>query len=221
MRRALFPILFGIFGCATLIALGVWQAQRLTWKESMLAQIEARIYDAPMALPATPDAERDEYQPVQITGDIQPGETLTLIGVTGQSPKFRLIVPVLVDGRRLMADLGAIPEVAKNTPRDLGPVTITGNLQWPDETTSWTPDPSGGVWYARDVDAMAAALQTEPVLIVARAHDRPDLQAEPIPVSTANIPNDHLGYAITWFGLAAVWAVMSLLLIRRTLRSAS
>lgn len=219
MRRVTFPILLGLVGCAILIWLGVWQTQRLAWKEAMLARIEARIYDAPQPVPVAPDAARDEYQPVQVQGDIRAGEVLVLKGVTGQSPKYRLIVPLQVDDRRIMADLGAIPEVDKDAARAQGPVTITGNLHWPDELSNWTPAPTDGIWYARDVPAMAEALQTEPVLIVARSHDRPDLNADPIPVSTANIPNDHLGYAITWFGLAAVWALMSLILIRRTLRS--
>ena len=33
-----------------------------------------------------------------------------------------------------------------------------------------------------------------------------------------NIPNDHLEYAITWFGLAAVWAVMTGYLLWRIKR---
>jgi surfeit locus 1 family protein len=31
----------------------------------------------------------------------------------------------------------------------------------------------------------------------------------PLPIDTSDIPNDHLGYAITWFSLAFVWAIMS------------
>ncbi len=57
---------------------------------------------------------------------------------------------------------------------------------------------------------MAAALDTEPVLIVAREADRRRGRA-PLPVDTAGIPNDHLQYAITWFALAVVWAGMTLL----------
>ena len=55
-------------------------------------------------------------------------------------------------------------------------------------------------------------------LRVARGVEGADLGAQPIPVDTSGVPNDHYEYAITWFGLAAVWAVMSLVLIARVRR---
>jgi surfeit locus 1 family protein len=63
---------------------------------------------------------------------------------------------------------------------------------------------------------MAAALGTEPVMIVVETSDDP---AAPLPQPvTPNLPNDHLGYAITWFGLAAVWAGMTGWLLWRLAR---
>lgn len=220
MRRVIFPILFGLVGCAVLISLGVWQVQRLAWKQDVLTRIDARIHDVPAPVPATPDEERDEYQPVEVTGIIGGAELHVLHAQSGTSPAYRLIVPLDLGSRRVMADLGTIPGTARDTMRQAGPITITGNLHWPDEVSSWTPAPDGQLWFARDVEPMAAALQTEPVLIVARSHNRPDLATSPVPVDSSGIPNDHLGYAITWFGLAFVWVLMSLLLIRRTLRNA-
>ena len=61
---------------------------------------------------------------------------------------------------------------------------------------------------------MAAALGTEPVLVVAASETGPGVT--PLPVDTSGIPNNHLGYAVQWFGLALVWLAMSLL--RRTAR---
>ena len=63
---------------------------------------------------------------------------------------------------------------------------------------------------------MAEALGTEPVMLVAAASDDPDAPM-PLPVGV-NIPNDHLQYAITWFGLAVVWAVMTGYLLWRIKR---
>jgi surfeit locus 1 family protein len=65
---------------------------------------------------------------------------------------------------------------------------------------------------------MAGALGTEPVLIVARAVAPPDPQVTPRPVDGAGIPNDHLGYAVTWFLLAVVWLGMTGLLAWRIWR---
>ncbi|MBE0554514.1 MAG: SURF1 family protein, partial [Rhodobacteraceae bacterium] len=83
------------------------------------------------------------------------------------------------------------------------------NLHWPQDADSFTPppDPRTGLWFARDVAAMAAKLGTEPVLIVARGPTGDGIT--PMPVDSSAIPNDHWGYAITWFSLAAVWAVMT------------
>ena len=58
---------------------------------------------------------------------------------------------------------------------------------------------------------MAAALNTEPLLIVARETSLKSAIV-PLPVDTAAIPNDHLAYAITWFLLAFVWSGMTVLL---------
>jgi surfeit locus 1 family protein len=56
------------------------------------------------------------------------------------------------------------------------------------------------------------------VLVVARDIEGAELGTLPMPVDTAGVPNDHREYAITWFGLAIVWAVMSLLLVARVRR---
>ena len=63
---------------------------------------------------------------------------------------------------------------------------------------------------------MAAKLNAEPTLIVAREPTGDGIT--PVPVNTSSIPNDHWGYAITWFSLALVWAVMTLVLVWRIRR---
>ena len=76
------------------------------------------------------------------------------------------------------------------------------------------------IWFARDVDAMAAALNTKPILIVAREVSFHDGDVTPFPVDTTRIPNDHLQYAITWFSLAAIWLAMTFYFVqRRVIRS--
>ena len=96
-------------------------------------------------------------------------------------------------------------------------LAVTGNLHWPDEVDSFTPDPDfeAGLVFARDVPVLAEALGTEPILIVARDVSGTDLRATPMPVTSAGIPNNHLGYAVQWFGLALVWAGMTAFLIWR------
>lgn len=213
------PLLFGLVGAAILVGLGVWQVQRLAWKEAILAQIDARIADAPLPLPTTPDPVADLYLPVTVTGRFAGPEIEVLASVKDRGPGTRIIAAYeTTEGRRILIDRGFVPEALRGQPRDAVDVPVTGNLHWPDEVDSFTPAPdaASGLWFARDVPAMAQALQTEPTLIVARSSTRDGI--EPFPVDSSAIPNNHLTYALTWFSLAVVWLGMTGLLLWRIRR---
>ncbi|MEM6939605.1 MAG: SURF1 family protein [Pseudomonadota bacterium] len=217
MNRALFLILVGLGGAAILVALGVWQLQRLAWKEGVLADINARIGAAPVAVPASPDTAADNYLPVAIEGDFS-GDTLrVLVSQKDIGAGYRLITAFEGEGRRVLVDRGFLPTDLPVPAHSSAGLSITGNLQWPQETDSFTPAPDtqGNIWFARDVVAMARALSTEPLLIVANEITPPEPNVTPLPVDTSRIPNNHLQYAITWFSLAAIWLVMSLLFLLR------
>lgn len=221
MRRIIVPLIFGLGGCAVLIALGLWQLRRLDWKEGVLAEIESRIHAAPAALSTldlTKSPEDLRYTPVTITGHTTDKELLVLTSRQGDGPGFRVISAFIThDDHAVMIDRGYIPETDRAAPRPPVEMTVTGNLHWPQETDSYTPVPdvAKGLWYARDVPAMAKALATEPLLVIAQ-EVTPDAQGVlPLPIDTAGIPNDHLEYAITWFSLAAVWAGMTVFLLWR------
>ncbi|MFZ9948374.1 MAG: SURF1 family protein [Gemmobacter sp.] len=222
MVRLIGAIVIGVAGCAVLVALGIWQVQRLEWKGRILSDIAARIEAAPAPLPARPDAEADRYLPVAVEGAFDGAALAILISVKGEGPGFRLVAAFeTAQGRRVLVDRGFIPEALRAaTPPATGPARIEGNLHWPDEVDSYTPPPDAarGIWFARDLPAMAEALGTEPVLIVARRAEPADAAVRPLPLDTATIPNNHLQYAITWFSLAAVWAGMTALFVWRIRR---
>ena len=68
MRRYIFPVMLGLAGCVVLISLGVWQMQRLDWKQGILNEIEARIAAEPVALSEAPNELYDEYRAVRLSG---------------------------------------------------------------------------------------------------------------------------------------------------------
>ena len=216
MRRYAFPVLMGIVGVAILMSLGFWQMRRMEEKRVYLDEIEARISNAPIPLPAAPEEARDKFQAVVAEGTFT-GEYLeVLAGQKGASPGVMVIEAfALPDGRRIMVQRGFIEEEARKAPRPPHEAKVEGNLHWPDDTNSFTPPPDEktGLWFARDVPAMAAKLKTEPTLIVAREPTGDGIA--PMPVDTSGIPNDHWGYAIQWFLLAATWAGMTLFLLWR------
>ncbi len=209
-RRLILPLLFGILGTAILVALGTWQLQRLGWKEAVIARIEARLASDPVPVPADANAGEHQYLRVRAEGEIAPGELHVYTSHPPHGVGYRVIAPlVLRDGRRILLDRGFAPIDAKDTTRPIGPVEVEGVLHWPQEVDRFTADPDldENIWFARDPEAMAAALDAESVLLVVAESS---IEGGPIlmPV-TVNIPNRHLEYVVTWYGLALVWAGMT------------
>lgn len=217
MRRFLFLLIFGIVGVAILVSLGSWQVRRLAWKQGVLAEIEARIAADPVPLPADPDPERDRYLAARITGTLEPGELHLLVSTRDYGAGYRIISPFVTEGgRRILIDRGFVPTEAKDQPRETGAMAVAGNLHWPEEVDSFTPEPEPdkNIWFAREVPVLAEALDTEPVLLIARSQTDP--RVLPLPVTPVGIPNDHLQYAVTWYGLALIWALMTFYFLWRT-----
>ncbi|MDV4143799.1 SURF1 family protein [Shimia sp. FJ5] len=218
MSRLILPLVFGIVGTAILVSLGNWQVRRLAEKEAYLAAIEARINDAPVAVPAMPDPEADRFLPVTTTGTMTNDELHVLVSTKELGAGYRIISAFETEtGRRLMIDRGFVAIEDKETSRVTGPMTIGGNLHWPEEIDSFTPenDVAGNIWFSRDVPTMAAALNAEPILVILRQSSVETPTLTPLPVDTSGIPNDHLEYIVTWYGLAIVWVFMTLYYLLR------
>ncbi len=218
MRRTLFAIIVGLGGSAILISLGIWQVQRLAWKEDLLARIEEQISGRPVNLGAAVAPEFQRYAPVTLEGAFADGHLRMLASRKTIGPVYRIIRPFESAALgRVLVDTGWQPDGQNTNSVSKDRVTLVGNLDAPNEADSFTPDPDIGrnIWFARDVQAMADALDTEPVLVVLRTAPDIDLGVTPWPVDTVGIPNDHLQYAITWFSLAAVWLWMSVFFLRR------
>ena len=218
-RAFIFPIILGVVGAAILCALGVWQLQRLEWKEGILQEMEARLAADIVEIPANPTYETDNYRKVEVSGNLSGDELHVLTSRQPTGPGFRVIRKLeTLDGRDILVDLGYVPETEKKARRQDGAIIVLGNLIWPDEKDWFTPlpNPDKNIWFAREVERMADALGTLPIMVAAR-ETVPETEMIPMPV-TLNIKNDHLEYAITWFGLMAVWILMTLYLLLRIKR---
>ncbi|MBI1170671.1 SURF1 family protein [bacterium] len=216
MRRMIGPLLVGVIGVAILIGLGIWQLERLKWKEAKLAAINAMLVDAPVALPVAPTPEADRYRGVAVAGRFTGEVLFKLDSLQDQGPGRRVIAVLQTpEGRRVLVDRGIWLDGSTAEPKAAHDAAVVGNLDWPQEADSFTPAPDAktGLWFARDVPAMAKALGTEPVLVVARQSTGDGII--PMPLDTSAIPNDHWQYAMTWFSLALVWFVMTVFLLWR------
>ena len=219
LRRMIIPALFGLAGTAVLVNLGLWQLSRADEKAALIAGMEARIFESPVRLPNAFDPENDRYLPVTVAGRFLPDFTFAMAAQKARGPGFHLIsVLETEDGRRVMVDRGFLPEAdAKSLTPDSANVQIEGNLHWPRDGDRFTPEYDAGLnlFFARNVDQMAAVLSTEPVLVVMRDSDEQTPPATPVPVYQVNIPDNHLGYAVQWFLMALAWVGMTVFFLWR------
>lgn len=220
-----FPWLVTILGLAAfavLIALGTWQVQRLHWKEGLLATIDARIHSEPRPLAEIEalyaSAGDADYRPVTATGTFRhDGERHFLATWKGKAGFFVYTPLELADGRFVLVNRGFVPYDLKDPAGRAegqveGEVTVTGLARnpLPQKPSSLVPDndPAKNVFYWKDRDAMAASAglpaQAEIVPVFIDAGDAPNPGGFPVGgVTLIDLPNSHLQYAITWYGLAA------------------
>ncbi len=205
-----------------LLALGTWQVQRLHWKEALIATISERTHAAPLPLA---DIEARfasgvgvDYWPVMAQGEfLHEGERHFLATHAGQSG-FYIYTPFrLADGRIVFVNRGFAPydlkEASKRSAGQVaGPVSISGLARDPlAEKPSWVVpdnDPDANVFYWKDIKAMAATAglpESADVLpFFMEAGDAPNPGGWPVGgVTIVELPNSHLQYAFTWYGLAA------------------
>jgi surfeit locus 1 family protein len=187
-----------------LVFLGTWQVQRLQWKNDLLARIATS--EAASAAPL-----RDPPEPlskVRVTGRFDHAHEGTLgVEVRGRVLGTHLVTPLLREGAPpVLVDRGWVP-VERNAPvaRPEGEVTVEGWIRPGDRPGifSATDDPAGRRFYTFDPPAIGAALglpEVAPYGLVALGQGSGAL---PDPARTLPRPtNNHLGYAITWYGLA-------------------
>jgi surfeit locus 1 family protein len=206
-----------------LCALGGWQLQRLAWKSLVLAQIEAsrsaplRPLDQVLAEPGSGEFRRVVLDCPGALLDRQLELYALLDGQAGR----RLIAACPTASGSILVDQGFVPEGTTDRPAVAsGTIRIEGILRSPDQPGRFNPAaPRNGLWYGRDIEAMARALgaaRPAPVFLFASTSTRPGWPAlDPAPVP-AQITNRHLEYALTWFGLAgALAAIYAAMLWRR------
>ena len=220
LRKILFPLILGVAGCGVLISLGLWQVERLAWKEDVLVGISARLAAAPVPLTTEVSESTNEYTRVTVSGTPTGEELHVLVSGTEAGTGYRVISKMQTPLGAVLVDQGLLALENKAAAPMIAPMEITGTLIWPDDQNSSTPDPdiAANIWFARNVDTMSVALDTLPLMIVSTTSTPADPRLTALPVNTATIKNDHFEYAVTWFLLALVWAIMSFYLILRTTR---
>lgn len=220
MRRSFWvSLVLIICGAALLLWLGFWQVDRLGQKKALLAALDARITQSPSALPPKPEPVRDRYQPVILEGRFLDKHLRVLASRKDEGAVHRYIQAFETSaGQLLLMDRGYAP-AEKNVHLKAQNAVVIGHLHWPQEVDMFTPEPQAdGLWYARDADAMAKVLGTDPVMVVAKSVAPSHQEISEWEIDTSEIPNDHLNYAFTWFSLAGIWLIMGGAFLRQSYR---
>jgi len=212
---------------AVLISLGTWQVKRLYWKENLLASIEQRSHAEPADVSAIEAAigagEAIDYRTARASGQYLNDKERHFFATFDGRSGFYVYTPLeLSDGRYLFVNRGFVPydrKEASTRPQSLiaGDQQITGlaRAKLTEKPSSMVPenDEAGNIFYWKDLDRMAASvgLPEDKVLPFFL-----DADSTPVPgslpmggVTFINLPNSHLQYAITWYGLALALAGVS------------
>lgn len=209
-----------------LCALGLWQVQRLAWKTDLIARVEARLAEAPAAAPGPADwpalsEPSDEYRRLSVTGSYAQDRDTLVKAVTTRGPGFWVMTPLVTpQGWTLLINRGFVPETARAAvpPPPPGDVTLTGlmRLSQPGGGFLRKNKPQTGRWFSRDTAAIADARDLGPVApYFIDAEARADAGLPIGGLTVVSFRNSHLGYALTWFSLAALWAGWLIWLWRR------
>lgn len=211
---------------AGFISLGVWQVQRLAWKEALLARVAQHVQAAPVPAPGPAvwphlQREADEYRRLSVTGRfVHERETLVRASTVLGSGYWVLTPMQTNQGFWVLVNRGFVPtemsaRAARQTPEPVGEQTVVGllRLSEPGGSVLQKNDAAHGRWYSRDVPAIAAAQglavqAVAPYFIDAAAPEGAgaDTSWPRRGLTVLQFSNNHLVYALTWFALAAMTA---------------
>ena len=232
----LMPSVATVIALAILLSLGTWQLKRKAWKEGIVAKIAERVTAKPVSFedlsPAALAGADIEYLHVTVTGRLHHDKEHYLYAPGQSGLAWQVLTPLEWKKDEIVwVNRGQVPD-ARRAPETriqgqvAGAVTITGLVRRP-HAGSFTPpnDLKRNIWHFADPGELTRAsfaglsVNPAPVIIEADASATPPDGLPAGGVTRLSIPNRHLEYAVTWFGLAATLIGVFLVFVRTRLRS--
>lgn len=226
-RWSLFAL--SLIATLTFFSLGMWQVKRRAWKLALIESVDERVHAPPVPPPATThwaaiNARDDAYRHVTIHGRFLANRDTLVQALTDKGAGFWVMTPLMADqGFTVLINRGfVLPEWRMGSARASmlpdGETTVTGLLRLTEPHGSFlrANQPANDRWYSRDVEAIARARglgRVAPYFIDADATPRPGGWPRG-GLTVVSFPNNHLFYALTWFGLAALSLFGSVTIVR-------
>jgi surfeit locus 1 family protein len=240
-RGIVAPTLVTLAALVALIALGTWQLDRKAWKEGLIDSLRQRLDEAPALLPPRETWARlhpfdMEFRRVSVPLEFVADEE-ALVYTSGsafrpdvRAPGYWVFTPARpAAGGLVVVNRGFVPEgkqdpKTRNEGRPRGLVTIAGVMRWPEQRGFFTPkdDPNHNLWFVRDPVTIAEGKNWGKVAPFYLEQEAPPAPGGLPQVGRVepNLPNNHLQYAITWYGLAVVLVILFGFLLRSRWREA-
>lgn len=200
-----------------LIGLGSWQVQRLQWKEGLIARSEAAATLPPVSLEMLAQLPDPEFRKVVLTCDFESQPFVELQSIHDGQAGVRLISAC----EGWLVDLGFVADTVTTRP-ERQPAAIPGiiaEVRKVEAPSGFAPPPEGNRFFARDTAAMSRALGIDgpvrPYVLFATGSAWPQWAELQPSAPPAAFSNNHLGYALTWFGLALAVIGFYIALLRR------
>ncbi|XP_065161626.1 SURF1-like protein [Atheta coriaria] len=231
----------GVFGWSLLVvpastfALGTWQIQRKTWKESLIKELQDCVHATPTNLPKTlEEIEKLEYHPVHVKGHflhnqelhmgprtlITEGDAATESSLFSKDHKksqgYLVITPFKLADREetILINRGWVPGRYKDPstrPKGQvqGEVDVIGIVRLHENRPNFMPanKEAKDAWFYRDLTQMSAATGAAPIFLDATT----DFAKEHAPIggqTRISLRNEHLSYVLTWYSLSMITSFM-------------
>lgn len=223
-RPLLWPTVMLVVMLPILLGLGFWQLERLQWKLGLIERMNERLSAEPVDLPApaewsAAEARSLEFRHVRVRGHfIHASEFHYFAQDKDGQPGYDIVTPLELDGGGyVFISRGHVPPEMKEPETRIagevpGEVTLTGIVRLPERRGQFAAvdEPSRNIWFVRDPFLFGLVAQIKPVApFFIEADDAPVPGGWPKGGQTVvALRNDHLGYALTWFGLAATLTVI-------------
>ena len=215
LRPLFWPTAVALPALLVLLWLGTWQVQRLEWKNNLIANFESRATAAPIDLPTAPVDGDMEFRRLALTGSFDHSQEVFMTGRTYEgNAGFHIVTPfTLTDGRVVLVNRGWVSESYREQSKrpftlTEGETTIAAILRFPGKKGYFVPEnePENGFWFTLVPEQIVGHLGLQDVAettfyaATVRTSDKIKL---PIAARTkTNLRNSHLGYAVTWYGIA-------------------
>lgn len=224
-RGFAFLSVFAFGALSVLIILGSWQVKRLIWKEALITNVENKIKTSALPFQTVissltgnlkSDQHELEYQPVSVRGTFDHSKEMFYFATLDGDAGFHVYTPMAVSSSAstVIINRGFVPTEQKlgserPNSQPTGEVEVTGLVRFPDEgkPNRFLPDndPAANIFFWRSMDEMTTmagldAQDTAPIFVYENK-----LSNNRLPIGGVTIidfPNNHLGYAVTWYGLA-------------------